>query len=101
MTEQSRNKQGQFAPKSDEIRRVRSVRVTDTTWEQLGAMAEERGITRADLLEEWVGSEKRLSEAIAVLEEALTLKANAGGAIKAKIREGLEKLTKPTKIKKL
>ncbi|MGB3203741.1 MAG: hypothetical protein WBB28_01995 [Crinalium sp.] len=42
---------GKFAAKSDDTRRVRSVRVTDSSWEILGEMAHIRGMTRADLLE--------------------------------------------------
>ena len=84
---QSRNNKGQFQSKSDELRRVRSIRVTDEVWEAMGMMADNRGITRADLLEEFV--EVDLSSAITVLERALRLKANAGGAIKREIRNAL------------
>ncbi len=54
MAEQGRTESGKFAQKSDELRRVRSIRLTDSTWEALGAIATERGITRADLLEQLV-----------------------------------------------
>jgi len=54
MGEQGRTEGGKFAPKSDEPRHVRSIRLTDTTWEVLGAIAIQRGITRADLLEQLV-----------------------------------------------
>jgi predicted DNA-binding ribbon-helix-helix protein len=54
MTEQGRTEGGRFASKSDEPRHVRSIRLTDSTWEALGAIAIQRGLTRADLLEELV-----------------------------------------------
>ncbi len=61
--------------------------------------ADARRITRADLLEEWVKNPPTaasgptpIEKAIAIehLHEALELKANAGGAIKAKVREALK-----------
>ena len=87
-----RNCRGQFTNKSDSDRRVRSIRVTDDVWEKFGEMAAERCITRADLLEEVVklGSlSLNTSLVINILQEALKLKPNAGGAIKRKIREVL------------
>ena len=54
MPEQGRTEGGKFAPKSDEPRHIRSIRLTDKTWDVLGVMAAQRGITRADLLEELV-----------------------------------------------
>ena len=84
---QGRNSKGQFQSKSDELRRVRSIRVTDEVWEAMGVMADNRGITRADLLEKFI--ELDLSSAITILKGALGLKANAGGAIKREIRDAL------------
>lgn len=55
MAKQGRGKEGRFAPKSDEPRQVRTVRLTDTAWKKLGEIATLRCITRADLLEEWAG----------------------------------------------
>jgi predicted DNA-binding ribbon-helix-helix protein len=49
---QDRTEQGKFAPKSEEYRQVRSIRLTDTTWEKIGFAAEKRRITRADLIEQ-------------------------------------------------
>lgn len=54
MNNQGRNESGKFLSKSDEKREVRSIRLTDSTWDKLGQLADERGITRADLLEEWM-----------------------------------------------
>jgi hypothetical protein len=85
--------QGKFANKSDDYRKVRSIRATDRVWDDFGFLADSERVTRADLLEQWVqdgGAGPDISPiAIQLLEEALTLKANAGGAIKAKIREAL------------
>lgn len=52
-----RDKEGKFAQKNDEYRSVRSVRLTDSTWEALGSAAQSQGITRADLLELLVRSD--------------------------------------------
>ena len=89
---QEKDWHGRFIFKSDDYRNVRSIRVTDEIWEKFGEMALERGITRADLLEEIVKSEDLPVDndrVINLLQEALKLKANAGGAIKEKIREVL------------
>jgi len=47
-----RDAQGKFTLKNDEHRSVRSLRLTDTTWSALGALAESRALTKADLLEQ-------------------------------------------------
>lgn len=52
MSSQSRSEHGRFAAKSDAPREVRSIRLTDSTWEKLGDIADSRRITRADLIEE-------------------------------------------------
>ncbi|MGB3205177.1 MAG: hypothetical protein WBB28_09330 [Crinalium sp.] len=49
-----RDIQGKFALKSDDYRAVRSVRLTDSTWQALGIAAECLGMTRADYLEQLV-----------------------------------------------
>lgn len=49
-----RDVQGKFALKNDDYRSVRSLRLTDSTWEALSAAAESLGITKADLLEDMV-----------------------------------------------
>lgn len=93
--------------KSETERLVRSVRATEWVWNEFGFLADSRGITRADLLEQWVKSggmkPQPQTEAVAFdlgpiqlgialehLRKALALKANAGGAIKAEIREALK-----------
>ncbi|NJL80870.1 MAG: hypothetical protein HC836_47885 [Richelia sp. RM2_1_2] len=49
-----RDIQGKFALKNDDYRRVRSLRITDDTWKELGIASECLGMTRADYLEEMV-----------------------------------------------
>ena len=46
-----RGDNGKFAQKSQEPRSVKSIRVTDSIWETLGKIANERCITRGDLIE--------------------------------------------------
>lgn len=46
-----RGDNGKFVQKSNEPRPVRSIRATDSVWEILGSIANERCITRADLIE--------------------------------------------------
>jgi predicted DNA-binding ribbon-helix-helix protein len=53
MLYQGRRNDGRFAAKSEEVRQVRSIRLTDEAWENLGKLAESRSITRADLMEEF------------------------------------------------
>jgi hypothetical protein len=88
-----RRVQGKFASKSDEERQVRSIRTTSRIWDDFGFEADKQRITRADLLEIWVKQPRQVNPlAIALLQEALTLKPNTGGAIKQKIRQALELL---------
>ena len=92
-----RNYRGQYLHKSDSGRQVRSIRVTDQIWQEFGEMADRQNITRADLLEEIVKSDSSVcnnDQVIIILEEALKLKANAGGAIKQKIKQVLSILSK-------
>lgn len=94
---QDKDWRGRFINKSDDYREVRSMRVTDEIWKKFGDMALQRSITRADLLEEIVKSNDSTidnNQVINLLQEALSLKANAGGAIKKKIREVLLILSK-------
>jgi predicted DNA-binding ribbon-helix-helix protein len=56
MSKQGRGEAGKFASKAIEHREVRSIRLTDATWEKLGASADSRCITRADLIEHLVES---------------------------------------------
>lgn len=56
MSTQNRSEAGRFASKSAAPREVRSIRLTDTTWEKLGELAGLRCITRADLIEQLIES---------------------------------------------
>ena len=49
-----RSETGKFTAQSNERREVRSLRLTDSTWQALGDTAEKQGITRADLIEKIV-----------------------------------------------
>ncbi len=49
-----RDIQGKFTRKNRDYRQVRSIRLTDNTWKELGIASECLGITRADLLENLV-----------------------------------------------
>lgn len=102
---QPKTDEGKFGMKSETARLVRSIRATDRTWDDFGFEADKRRITRADLLELWAANppapvgaadapgEVAIAIAIAHLQKALTLKANAGGAIKAEVRSALNLLT--------
>ncbi len=53
-----RDIQGKFTLKNQDYRQVRSIRLTDNTWKELGIASECLGITRADLLENLVHQNK-------------------------------------------
>ena len=53
-----RDIQGKFTLKNNDYRQVRSLRLTDSTWKELGIASECLGITRADLLENLVQQNK-------------------------------------------
>lgn len=54
VTTMKRDIEGKFALKNEEHRLVRSLRLTDSTWEALGVAAQSLEITRADLVEQLV-----------------------------------------------
>jgi predicted DNA-binding ribbon-helix-helix protein len=97
MEKRIRGKNGKYISKGTSCREVRSVRLTDFAWQALNDQADSQKVTVADLLEEWMldnhvihDKKVNLSGVVGILEEALKLKPNAGGAIKARIREALE-----------
>lgn len=47
-----RNEKGIYIQKGEEVRLVRSLRLTDSTWEKIGSIADAYGVTKADLIEE-------------------------------------------------
>ena len=49
-----RTSDGKFTLKSHQKRKMRSLRLTDQTWEKIGEIAQSRGITRADLIEDLI-----------------------------------------------
>lgn len=57
MNSQSRSEAGRFLPKSEENRQVRSIRLTDAVWDELGQIASEQKLTRADFLENLVNKD--------------------------------------------
>lgn len=57
-----RDIQGKFTRKNYDYRQVRSFRLTDNTWKELGIASECLGITRADLLENLVQQNKIFSD---------------------------------------
>lgn len=105
---QSRSKAGKFAPKSDELREVRSIRLTNTTWEKLGAAAELKEMTRADLIEQLAedglldqqSSSKHISvqgikEAITQIldDQVVTRKGKDRGSVKRALEALIERLS--------
>ena len=74
-----RDIQGKFTLKNQDYRQVRSLRLTDSTWKELGIASECLGITRADLLENLVQQNKErignLRETEQLNPEKLVLKA--------------------------
>lgn len=105
MIEQERDN-GKFAAKGSELRTVRSIRLTDSTWNALEDKASEQDMSKADYLEALVSGEVEwesenseddktefdfdVDEVVEILTDALTLKPNAGGKIKAEIRKVIE-----------
>lgn len=74
MSDRLRTQSGKFAAKSDEPRRVRSLRLTDSVWEKLEQLANEkstseRRITRADLIEEWMQNDHVIQEQLELFEQ--------------------------------
>jgi len=51
MSNKARNTSGKFAPKSEVPRKVRSVNLTDATWQWLATIADKAGMSRNDYLE--------------------------------------------------
>lgn len=104
MADQDKDNRGRFTNKSNSERQVRSIRATDEVWNLLGEKAEDNDMTRADFLEALVNEDVvwneennvesevnfDVDEVAEILKEALTFKSNAGGKIKAKIKEVLE-----------
>jgi len=91
----TRNQSGKFSMKGDQPRHVRSIRLTDSCWEKLNHLADSKNMSIADYLEKFVNSNDEKfdsSEIKQLLESALGLPANKGGAIKAIIKNVLSSM---------
>ena len=64
-----RDIQGKFTLKNQDYRQVRSIRLTDSTWKELGIASECLGITRADLLENLVWRNRSIVEDSGKIEQ--------------------------------
>ncbi len=82
---QDRTEGGKFAPKSSEPRHVRTIRLTDTTWEKMGYTADKRRITRADLVEQMAAD--GVFEDEAEVENSQPLQANLVHQIEVMVEE--------------
>jgi len=99
MIKQGRNESGKFASKSDEMRQVRSIRLTDAAWDSLGKLADKRSITRADLIEEWMGGEYFiLLERLHRLENQLQSLTNNSIQLSESILQSIDKLVNERSI---
>lgn len=103
MAKQGRGDKGQLQKKGETIRAVRTIRLTDSTWQFLGDRADQYKLSRADFFEalavgeiNWQAEDRdrqydfNFAQLVETLTEALTYKANAGGKIKAAIKQALE-----------
>lgn len=62
-----RSSEGKFIAKGDEIRQVRAIRLSDSTWEAFGQIADDCNCSKADFLEEVI-SEENKGDLIALYE---------------------------------
>lgn len=102
--EQDKDNRGRFAKKGSSERKIRSIRLTDETWNLLGEKAEENDMTKADYLEALANDEVDwkdenevesnvdfdVEEVIELLQNAMTFKGNATKKIKLEIEKVLE-----------
>lgn len=58
------NTSGKFVPKSDSPRKIRSVNLTDETWQRLAAVAQKTGKTRNDFLESLLQGNNQFIETV-------------------------------------
>lgn len=86
---ESRNPDGR--PSSWQSGPTRTIRVPIVLAEQVTEYARSLDRSESQVLTQNL-SLSRVDEAVAILEQALTMRANAGGAIKSQIREALELL---------
>lgn len=106
---QDRTEAGQFASKSETPRHVRSIRLTDETWQKIGYAADKRRITRADLIEQMsadglfedgvrgnnLNQEHFLADVEAIAQQILSdPTVTRNGKDKGAVKRGLEALLK-------
>ena len=91
-----RDIQGKFTLKNQDYRQVRSIRLTDSTWKELGIASECLGITRADLLENLVQQNKGTFSNLEEIEQ-LNLKKSLN---KDKLSSSAEKVLKELRLGK-
>ncbi len=104
MIDQERTDHGLFAKKGNSVRAVRTIRLTDETWNLLGEKADENDMSRADFLEslasgeiDWEGEKKvelnidfDVDEVAEKLKEILSLKSRDGVKMKEIVKEAAE-----------
>ncbi len=98
-----RDIQGKFTLKNQDYRQVRSIRLTDSTWKELGIASECLGITRADLLENLVrqnketfspnGEIEKLTQEINQLKQEIQSLHQEKSGLKAKITVNKDELS--------
>ena len=86
-----RDIQGKFTLKNQDYRQVRSLRLTDSTWKELGIASECLGITRADLLENLVQHNRSIFGDL-VETESLNSQKSGSKAEKSLLRDELNSL---------
>ena len=91
-----RDIQGKFTLKNQDYRQVRSLRLTDSTWKELGIASECLGITRADLLENLVQQNKGTFSNLEEIEQ-LNLEKSLN---KDKLNSSAEKVLKELRLGK-
>lgn len=106
MIDQERHFDGTFAAKSDAVRAVRSIRLTDNTWHLLGDRADENDMSKADYLEglfsgeiDWESEDTEMDksdldfdpeEVVEILKDVLISKERGNKHFKAAITKVLE-----------
>jgi len=105
MIDQEKDDRGRFSRKGLFERKVRTIRLTDSTWDFLEDKASENDMSKADFLEalangeitleseeksEESGSNFDVDEIEEILKEVLTFKSREGTKMKEKIKEVLE-----------
>ena len=80
MSNKVRDALGQFAPKSEVPRKVRSVNLTDDAWQWLAAVAEKAGMSRNDYLEALAEGSIPFMEMAAPLMEMAPVEIETDGA---------------------